>query len=112
MKREYEKPSVKVEQYESDVCVAASYCNEPTQIICLVGGQKEWVFSSGQEGCTGTGVTKVYYGGYYYYIWYTGTRDNFDGTDTDYTKILKALGYDTGYHIATVVTEYSAITSG
>ena len=127
MKREYEKPSVKVERYESDVCVAASYCNEATTLYCLVAGQTHSIFSSGQDGCGDTsGVSKIYISGYtwqgytieagYYYVWYDGKYDDFTATydgETIYTYYMKyELGYGSGYHIAQAVTEYSALTSG
>ena len=118
MKKKYKKPSIKVEQYESDVCVAASYCNAATTITCLIGGQTENIFSQGQTGCDGYNLTKVYISGVsgitngYYYIWYLNDVSNFDGTDNAYTTYLKNAGYESGYHIAYAVTEYSALTSG
>ena len=127
MKRRYEKPSVKVEQYESNVSVATSWCNTATTLTCLIGNQSHKVFSTGQDDCGNDSTLKYVYidtdvylnGSYmghikgYYYIWYDGdVSDYFNGEDNLYSAYLKQSSYDTGYHIAEAGIVYGAVTSG
>lgn len=109
MKKEYKKPSIKVEQYGTNVSVATSWCQSVSTLTCLVGGQTHSIFSTGQDGCSTSDLTYVYISGVngiddgYYYIWYSDNRDNFDGTDNAYTLYLKSQNYASGYHIASAI---------
>lgn len=124
IKKEYERPSVKVERYLPNLNVSA--CTQTASSVeCLIGGQTVTVFTSDMSGCTygsETESTDNYYfinvNGTYYLIWYASSSEE---PDMDALDNLEALmeqyglsngGSSQGWHYGTYSGSPTYGTSG